>query len=328
MSDERQHLVVKKIIRATALLLLGCALFYLAVRNQQWETFSSILASGNYMLVPVIIIVSLASYVFRNERWRLLAHATAHQPDRMNAIAALSVSYLVNYAVPRLGELTRCYLLKRKEKIPFELTLGTVVVERLVDIVMLCLVVLVALLLQFNQLANFALHHIWSPVLQRFSSGSFAAKIIGIAIILGFVFFLLRKLAGKFSGKIELAVFTHGLKSILKVKHKGLFILYTIGIWICYFLMTYLWAFSFRATGNISFLQAFVVMTAGTLGRSLPIQGGGFGAYHFMVTQVLLIYGISEQHGFALAVVIHAGQMIFSLLMGIWGYVYINTYKH
>jgi uncharacterized protein (TIRG00374 family) len=328
MNQRAQQHTWKNYLRSVALLLLGISLFYLAVRKQQWSSFWSILKTGDYHLVPFILLVSMASYWFRNERWRLLVDSSGHEPRRIASLAALSVGYLVNYAIPRLGELTRCYLIKRRQNIPVELSLGTVVAERLIDIIMLFLVVVVAFVIQFHPLNDFAQQHIWPGVYAIFSNQtSWTVRLIvllGVAII---TFILLRWTGNKMIQSVRLSGFVNGLKSVFRLRQRILFVAYTFGIWLCYFLMTYLWSFSFESTGHIGMVQAFVVMTAGTLGRSLPIQGGGFGAYHFMVTQMLLVYGIQEENGFALAVLIHAAQTIFSILMGVWGYLYFSFTK-
>lgn len=313
-----------KWIKTLMLTGVGIALFYFAVRNQNWGNFRSIISGGTYYNVFGIVLVSYASYWFRTKRWKLLLHAAGKEASFVHSISALSVSYMINYAIPRLGELTRCYIIRRREGIPFELSLGTVIMERLVDIAILGLVVSAALLLQFKQLFGFAKTNIYQPIREKIGSAEIPLhSILLMLAVVVLLYFIVQKISKWKSGQLQLHSFVDGLKSIRQVKSKRQFAFYTAGIWTCYFLMTYLWAFSFTETENISPLQAFVVMVAGTLGRSLPIQGGGFGAYHFMVTQTLVIYGITEQAGFALAVLIHGGQMVFSLLIGLAGYFYL-----
>ena len=108
-----------------------------------------------------------------------------------------------------------------------------------------------------------------------------------------------------------------------------LFLLYTFLIWLGYYLMTYFWFFVFKETSVLTWGACLSILTIGTIGRSVPIQGGGMGAYHFLVTSVVVIYGLSEEWGKALSTLIHAGQTFFTFAMGLVGLVifFVNYWR-
>jgi glycosyltransferase 2 family protein len=145
----------------------------------------------------------------------------------------------------------------------------------------------------------------------------------GILLASFLLFFYTRRLF--VTGKIRMIIttFLDGLLSIMKLDKPWSFIACSIGIWICYFLMTWLWTFTFPESSGIGVQTAFIVMVIGTLGRSVPIQGGGFGAYHYLVSQALVLYGLTPVMSFALAVLIHGGQAVFTLLIGLISYVWL-----
>jgi hypothetical protein len=272
--------------------------------------------------------VSVAVYTFRVLRWQMLIRAIGHQTKFHNAFAALSISYFVSFVVPRLGEVTRCLSLKKQHDIPFMELLGTVIIERIVDILSLIVVLLLTLVLQFNQIKEFIITNVFQPfyenIIVKIVAGNLTVVIIVLAVICisVFLFFYFRKYIRERSPKYLLQ-FIDGLKqgiaSIAKLKQKRLFIFYTFLIWVCYFLMTYFWFFVFKETSVLGLGACLSILSIGTIGRSVPIQGGGMGAYHFLVTNVVIIYGLSASFGKTLATLIHAGQTFFTFAMGLVG---------
>ena len=155
------------------------------------------------------------------------------------------------------------------------------------------------------------------------------AAVISISL---FLFFYFRKYIRERSPKYLLQ-FIDGLKqgiaSIAKLNQKGLFVFYTFLILVCYFLMTYFWFFVFKETSVLGLGACLSILSIGTIGRSVPIQGGGMGAYHFLVTNVVIIYGLSASFGKTLATLIHAGQTFFTFAMGLVGLLifFINYWR-
>ena len=272
--------------------------------------------------------VSIMVYTIRTLRWQMLIRSIGYETKFLNAFSALSISYFVSFVVPRLGEVTRCLSVKKQHDIPFMQLLGTVIIERIIDILSLIILLFLTLFLQFDQIMEFVktnvFHPIYEKVLLKIVAGNITVLIIVCSLLLISVllFFYFRKYIRERSPKL-IVKFVEGLKegitSVGKLKQKKLFIFYTILIWICYYLMTYFWFFVFEETSVLTWGACLSVLAIGTIGRSVPIQGGGMGAYHFLVTGIVVLYGFSETWGKDLATLIHAGQTFFTFVMGLLG---------
>lgn len=306
-------------------ILLGGGLFYWVAQKFDITQAIETIKQGEYWNIIPVIMVSFLSYSLRVQRWRMLMKAGGNPSSFVNGLIALSIGYTVNYALPRVGEVTRSLIIWRKEKTPFELTLGAVVTERVVDIIMLFIVCMAALLLQFDRLWHFIQTFIWLPLTGSSGMTAKAWWMVAIMLVLLFIFGLLVRSFFQ-SDKVHhwLYSFLKGLLSIKKVSPFRHFVFYTLGIWACYFFMTYLWTFSFPQSAFIGPLAAFVVMVTGSIGRSIPVQGGGMGVYHSLVTPAFMLYGVTEPVAFALAIIIHGAQAIFSCTMGLICYVWMS----
>lgn len=258
----------------------------------------------------------------------MLIRSIGYETKFLNAFSALSISYFVSFVVPRLGEVTRCLSVKKQHDIPFMQLLGTVIIERIIDVLSLIILLCLTLALQFDQIMEFVQTNVFHPVYEKIIlqiiNGNMLViiAVLVVIVVCGVLFIYFRKYIREHSPKL-IVKFIEGLKdgitSIGKLKEKKLFILYTILIWVCYYLMTYFWFFVFEETSVLSLGACLSILTIGTIGRSVPIQGGGMGAYHFLVTSVVVLYGLSETWGKDLATLIHAGQTFFTFAMGLVG---------
>jgi uncharacterized protein (TIRG00374 family) len=319
---------VSQVLQYIILLAIGLGLSWLFFRNLDLEELQKTISTGNFSWFYIVMVVSVLVYVFRVLRWQMLIEATGYKARFHNAFAALSIGYFVNFAVPRLGEITRCLSVKKQDKVPFMQLLGTVIIERVVDIVSLVVLLLLTLLLQFNQVLEFMEVNVFQPIYEmvvlKIMNGNTVIQISFVMIvfisIVSLIYF--RKYLQDKTPKLLLQ-FINGLKegltSIARLKRKGLFIIYTILIWVCYYLMTYFWFFVFEETSILGLGACLTILSIGTIGRSVPIQGGGMGAYHFLVQQVCMLYGLSSYFGQTLATLIHAGQTFFTFAMGLVG---------
>jgi glycosyltransferase 2 family protein len=276
----------------------------------------------------MVMLTTTIVYIIRALRWQMLIKATGYTTAFHNAYAALSISYFVSLIIPRLGEVTRCLSIKRHHDIPFMQLLGTVIIERVVDIISLIVMLLLTLVLQFDHIMEFAQENIFQPfyegIIVKIIAGNSTIIIVTLFVIILIccLFFYFRRYIREKSPKL-IVKFVEGLKqgiiSISKLQHKKIFILYTILIWLGYYFMTYFWFFVFQETSILGWGACLSIVSIGTIGRSVPIQGGGMGAYHFLVTQVVVLYGVSEVFGKTLATCIHGGQVFFTFAMGLIG---------
>jgi uncharacterized protein (TIRG00374 family) len=310
------------------LLAIGIFLCWLFFRNFSFSELIAALETGNFSWFYLVMLTTTLVYVIRTLRWQMLIKATGYSASFLSTYSALSISYFVSLVIPRLGEITRCLSVKRQHRIPFMQLLGTVIIERVIDIISLMAMLLLTLLLQFDHIMEFVKENVFQPIYQ-----GIVVKIIagnGIIIMVTFVvlfiatalFFYFRKYIREKSPKL-IVQFVEGLKqgiiSISRLQQKKLFIFYTILIWLGYYFMTYFWFFVFRETSILGWGACLSIVSIGSIGRSVPIQGGGMGAYHFLVTQVVILYGVTEVFGKTLATCIHGGQVFFTFVMGLVG---------
>ena len=323
-----------QVIQYILLLAVGIYLCILFFNTLDFEGLKTKIIKGNFSWFYVVMFVSIMVYVIRTLRWQMLIRSIGYETKFLNAFSALSISYFVSFVVPRLGEVTLCLSVKKQHDIPFMQLLGTVIIERVVDILSLIILLCLTLVLQFNQIMEFVktnvFHPIYEKVILKIIAGNITVAIITASFLLICIclFLYFRKYIREHSPKliVKLIVkFVEGLKegitSVAKLKQKKLFILYTFLIWVCYYLMTYFWFFVFEETSVLTWGACLSILTIGTIGRSVPIQGGGMGAYHFLVTSVVVLYGLSETWGKDLATLIHAGQTFFTFAMGLVGLV-------
>ncbi len=326
--DMRMKSKLSQLLQYIALLGLGLGLCWLFFRNLNISELKQTISTGNFSWFYVVMFVSVMVYVFRVLRWQMLIKAIGYETKFLNAFGALSIGYFVNFVVPRLGEVTRCLSLKKQDDVPFIKTLGTVIIERVVDIISLMIVLVVTLIIEFDHIIEFVNENIFHPfyegVIVKIIAGNSIVLLIAIAIslLIAFLFFYFRKyILGK--SPTLLLKFIESLKdgftSISKLKQKKIFILYTFLIWVCYYLMTYFWFFIFKETSVLTWGACLAILSVGTIGRSIPIEGGGMGAYHFLVANIVLLYGVSATFGRTLAILIHAGQTLFTFAMGLVG---------
>jgi uncharacterized protein (TIRG00374 family) len=317
-----------QIIQYVLLLFLGVVLSWLFFKDLNYTELKEVVSKGNFSWFYLVMAVSIGVYVVRALRWQMLIKAIGHETKFHNVFSALSISYFVSFVVPRLGEVSRCLSVKKQHPIPFMELLGTVIIERVIDIVSLLIVLLLTLVLQFNQIIEFVQVNVFTPfyegVIVKILSGNTTVLVVLLLVVIvcSFAFFYFRKYLQEKSPKF-IVKFLEGLKqgliSIAKLKEKRLFVLYTFLIWLGYYLMTYFWFFVFKETSVLTWGACLTIVSIGTIGRSIPIQGGGMGAYHFLVNQVVLLYGVTGMFGKTLATLIHAGQTFFTFAMGLVG---------
>ncbi len=306
-----------KWLKSILLSLLGLLLLWLALRNLPLQQLGAQLKQANYWLIIPVFLVTLLGYIARLMRWQLLYNNLKFKVPFKTMWVALCAGYLVSYVVPRAGDITRCLIVKRYDDVPFNQSLASVLIERFTD--MFCLLFLILAILVFNvhQTADFFMDNIIQPITNALHfKGIVIVGVLGVLTLIA-GYFLINK---KVSDSAWVNQFIDALKSMVLLKQKGYYFLYTSLIWVGYFLMTYIWIFAFDESNSLNAQQVFVVMIIGTIGKSVPIQGGGMGAYHYLVAQAFLLFGVSLVVGNALAIIIHGTQTLFTLITGSTAY--------
>jgi uncharacterized membrane protein YbhN (UPF0104 family) len=228
---------------------------------------------------------------------------------------------MMNYIIPRAGEVSRCAALSKTDDVPVEKSLGSVVTERLVDMVILVLILGTIFLLQINIITEFIGKALNSGNSETQNNG-FPWKWIALAAlsIIGILIFTLRKKLVKSALFARIFVmiqgFGDGLLSIRHVKKPFLFVVLSLLIWVGYILMMYVCLFAMDSTAHLSLVDCLTVFAIGTIGVVLPAPGAGAGTYHFFVMQSLLLFGVAKEDGIAYATMVHGIQMIVLLILG------------
>lgn len=263
-------------------------------------------SSANYWILALSIGLFMLSNVLRALRWHLLLAPLGHKPRLINSLGAIMIGYLLNLSIPRAGEIAKPASLSTNENIPLDQTIGTIVTDRIIDVVCLLCVFLLALILASGHIINYLNENIdLSQKLSLFLD--YPIVLIALFFIGLFSLFLLwRNRKNLLHNPIVTKIYHfmigiwEGIMSVFKMDRKGLFIFYSIGIWVLYYLMTYVVFFAFEPTHHLSAVAALVVFLFGSLGIVIP-SPGGMGSYHFLVGQALILYGIDGADAFSFA---------------------------
>lgn len=300
-------------------------MFWLVIRNQNLEEIKSKLQAANWWWAVSALAFGFLSNVFRAMRWNMLIHPLGFKPKVRNTFGGVMIGYMANLAIPRLGEVMRCAIVSRYEKVPVNKLLGTVVVERVIDVLSIFVLLLVVVLLEFEKMSAFSMQYVFSPMgkkLQDFISHSVLFYFVIVAAFAGglflFWFLYVRFRRTKYFVKMKYLIrgFLTGLRSVGQLKSRNLFLLYTVLIWLLYLMMSFVCFFCFPATSHLGFVIALAVMVFGGFGWAAPVQGG-FGTFHIIVTQTLVLFGVAENDGLAYAILSHATQIFAMLLFGL-----------
>jgi uncharacterized protein (TIRG00374 family) len=251
-----------------------------------------------------------------------------YSPSLKNTTYSVMVGYLANYFVPRLGEVSRCGALSKAESIPFNKLFGTVIVERIIDVISLLICIILAAVLEYERLGNFFTENIFDPVVSRFQQLADSPLILtglliaAIGLIIAAAYFMRKSKKKEGDSKVTKIIrgFIDGLRSVANLKRPWLFIFQSAFIWILYYLGVYVALFAFPFTSDLGGGTALFLLVAGGIGMSAPVQGG-IGAYHLFVSQGLLLYGVIKENGLAFATMLHGLQFILVIILGVASFI-------
>jgi uncharacterized protein (TIRG00374 family) len=300
--------------------LIGILLIWWSLHQippQEWDKFTNALKTTKYwVLLPVFLILT-CSHFLRALRWRLIMEPLGYKPSIANTFLAVLIGYLANLAVPRLGEVLKCTLLSKYEKVPAEKIVGTIVAERAFDVLSLGIVFVLALTLQFNVIQTG-----WNELNTQSASAANNTNnnyvlfaLIGLLVITIILLYLFRNKFQKTLHGLKhiIAGIWEGVISATKLKKHNLFFLYSFGIWFMYLLATYIGLFGTEGTGS-SFATAISCLAFASIG--MIITPGGIGAYALFMAMVLKLNGVSYTLGLANGTVQWFAQFIILLILG------------
>lgn len=312
---------LRTILQYLLMILLTATLLWLSLRGLTvgegenkmdfiWQAWQK----SNKMYLILMAVITFLSHVVRAERWKMLLVPTGNHIKLSNSFFSLMIGYLVNLAIPRGGEVSRCYNLYKLENTPVEISFGTVVLERLADVICLLIVILIAFIVEWVKLIMF---------LEKLGIGSSGtsfhlplwAILAGIGLlVLMFIAWRLRK-----NEKLLKVItgFKEGLLSVFKLKNKWLFIFYSVIIWALYFVMSYCVMQAFDTTANLGFGAVLSVFALGAIAMAAPLPGGA-GSYHTIVPMgLVMLYGLPYNDVAAFVFIFHGWQTLIMIVGGV-----------
>lgn len=320
-----------KILRFLLFLTIALVLLYFAFRGVDAAELRNSFAHARYGYVFLYLLIGFISLLSRSYRWMIMIEPLGHKISFWNSFYALNTGYLANFAFPRLGEITRCGSLSKVEKIPVDKLFGTVIVERVIDLVILVLLLLILIIGRFDYFGHFIQHNIYIPLVERVNE-SFGNSwillliVMSIPVIIVIVYLMFRTRLSKIKVIQKIKSFIRGildgLKTIYTLKRRWSFIFHSLMIWTCYWLMTYAALFALPETSQLKLIDALFLLAVGTLGWVVPVQGG-IGAYHYMVTLGFTLYKIPREAGLTYATLSHESQMIMLIVLGTISFVFL-----
>ena len=308
---------IKTALKVIFSLGLGILIFWYVYKDWDIDTLMDNLRGVRIIWIIIPLFIALLSHFLRAVRWKMLIDPLGKKVNLWNVYGAVMAGYCINYAVPRAGEIARCGLVKKYEGVPFTELLGTLIVDRSVDIIVEGFVILLTIVLQSSEIMQLAEQYHLIEGAVGLLSNPITWIIIVSLIALPFLFRKAIKNT-KIYSKIKemLSNVVNGLKSVLKLEHKGLFILYSILIFVCYYFMFYLCFFAFDFTEDLSMLCGLTAFVMGSLGIIAPVQGG-LGAWHVLVIGTLSTYGVYEAQAGSFALMVHGSQTLMLISVGI-----------
>ena len=313
-------------IKFLVFLGLGAFLSWLAVRGLNEDDKAQITRSvseANYAWILLSMSIGILAHFIRAVRWKMLLQPLGFTPKNGNTFYAVMIGYLGNLALPRLGEVLRCGILKRYENIPLTQSFGTVIAERVIDLLMLLLLFIASAWLQYQRMHDFLVTNILGPVKLKLLSlaENKMVLLLMIAALLAAVvlFFVFRKkiLQNAIAQKVRalLLSFWEGIQTVAKVKSPLLFVSHSLLIWALYLLTVFACVFAFSETKTMTLGDCLAIMCFGSLG--VIATPGGVGAYQWIVLQIMLLWGYSTAMGVAFGWMVWLAQTAVVLLVGL-----------
>ncbi|WP_421872799.1 lysylphosphatidylglycerol synthase transmembrane domain-containing protein [Marinoscillum sp.] len=302
------------VIKYVLTLGLAGVLLYFAFRNVDLEEFWAKASEVDYTWVILSIILSLVSYYARAYRWNILMKPLGYpQLNSFRTLLAVLVGYLANLAFPRLGEITRCGMMKRSDDVHVSTSLGTVISERIIDMFTLLFLIAVALVMEYDRFIAL-LQDVFSGLGDATDLAWKAALVLGVGGILGLLllYFLYQKVEKVRDFLNELI---RGLLSLKEVQNVSGFILSTVVLWVTYYFMSYLIVFSIPETADLPWSAGVMLLVSGGIALAIPVQGG-IGTYHALISSMLVLYAVERTTGVFLATLLHTSQIVAVAVFG------------
>ena len=319
---------MKKTVKYIISAAIAAALLWFSFRDVEWAAFIEGVKSCRWEFILLSMAGGAFAFWLRAVRWRQLLLPLDPQTKRITTFNGINIGNISNFVFPRIGEFVRCGVITRRTTITYDKVLGTVVLERGWELLVMLLMLALVLILGYERFGNFFVEQIWSPLSQKLNMwwvvcGAVVALSVGVAIVWKFRTrnTLCGKIAGIFTGLLQ------GFSSCLRMDRKWLFFAYTALIWLTYWFMAActVWAAPFLS--HLDIVDALFLSLVGGLGFAVPVPGG-MGAFHFIIGLTLsTIYGVPMETGIIYATISHTSQAITQIIFGAASYGYETLKK-
>ncbi|AUP79155.1 lysylphosphatidylglycerol synthase transmembrane domain-containing protein [Flavivirga eckloniae] len=313
------NLKIKRILKITLPLLLGVFLVWYSLSKVSVDELLVYLKKSDYSWIILGMVLGFLSHLSRAYRWLFMLEPMGYKIRFGNSIMAVFATYLINYTIPRAGEVARASILTNYEDVPFEKGFGTIVAERIADLIVMLGIISITLFLQFDFIYGFLIEK-FNPI-----------KIVIGLILLGFLIVLFLRYVKKSNSKIALKIRTfingliEGALSIFKMKKKWAFIFHTLFIWGMYLLMFYITSFSIEELHGISVGAILIGFISASF--SIAATNGGIGSYPIAIYAAFSIFGIAEDPSIAFGWIMWASQTLMIIIFGGISLIYLPIYN-
>lgn len=320
--------IVSNAVNLSVSLIISAVILYFVYRDYDFSQFWASVAEIKVGWLCAALLFSIMGPLLRGVRWNLLLDPIGYRVPQRDAVLTVFTGYAANIIIPRIGEICRCAILDRNNKVPFIKSCGTLVAERFVDFILLVLITLSTVIIQYDKFAalfsgqagissdsaSSAIEEAAgsTPLLQTTGFWLWTA---GGIILIAVIWILCRK-TGLWKRIIGWAKdFWTGFAAIRQVKNLPLFLIYSIGIWVCYYLEMYLAFFCISSIAEVGAMAGLVCFVAGSIAVLVPTPNGA-GPWHFAITSMLVIYGVALADAQTFALVLHTAQTATYLICG------------
>ncbi len=310
---------IKKILKIVLPLLLGVFLVWYSLKEVPIDKIIGYWNASNKSWIVLGVFLGLLSHLSRAYRWRFQLEPMGYNIKLENSIMAVFATYLINYTIPRAGEVARASILTNYEGVPFEKGFGTIVAERIADLVVMLGIIVITLFLQFDYILGLLKEKVPSTNLVIYG-------VVGI-LVFGIIVFYFKKSQSKLALKVR--VFLEGLKegvfSIFKMKKKWPFIFHTLFIWVMYLLMFYVTTLSIDELNNIPVGAVLIGFIAASF--SIAATNGGIGGYPVAVFLGFSIFGVAKDPSYAFGYIMWASQTLMIIIFGGISLIYLPIFN-
>jgi uncharacterized protein (TIRG00374 family) len=290
-------------------IFIGVFCIYYSFKDISFSEFKEYFTKINYLWVFVGIFLGALSHISRSYRWKFLIEPLGYKLGFINSVLTVFSAYLINYTVPRAGDIARGTMISKYENIPFEKAIGTIVAERAVDVLCILIIILIGLIIEFDKISN--------KLIDFVEESDFSTVLLSLliaVIVTATIYFVIKRF--KFYKKIKsfLSGLIDGITIIFKMKNRNQFIFHSIFIWLMYVLMFYFTSKAFIDLNQVTFFQLTISFTLAAL--SIMLSNGGIGIYPLAVEESLGWYGVQSATGLAFGWVMWLSQTLMVVIFG------------